>query len=67
MNFLNKKTTWTNWELIPLKLCIATAYILVGGYFHSFFHSVLIPVILLFGITMIWSVWMWISKMKKEN
>ncbi len=67
MNFFKMKTTWSNAELIPLKLCIASAYILLGGYFHSFFGNYYIPLIILFGITVIWSVYLWISKMKSDN
>ena len=64
MNFFKTKTTWTNAELIPLKLCIASAYVLVGACFYSFVHTYFIPVIILFGITVIWSVYMWVTKMK---
>jgi hypothetical protein len=67
MNFLNAKTTWTNAELIPFKLGIATAYILVGAYFHHFFHHYYIAVFVLFFITVIWTLYLWINKMKKEN
>jgi len=64
MNFFKIKTTWSNGELIPLKLSIATAYILVGGYFHSFFHRYYIPVLIVFGITVTLSLYMWFTKMK---
>lgn len=67
MNFFKIKTTWTNAELIPLKVCIATAYILVGGYFHTFFGEYKLLILLFFGITVIWSVFLWNTKMKKEN
>lgn len=65
MNFFKAKTTWTNAELIVLKLCIATAYILVGGYFHTFFRHYYPIVLAVFGITVIWSVYLWVNKMKK--
>ncbi len=65
MNFFKIKTTWTNAELIVLKLCIATAYILVGGYFHTFFGHYRTAVVAIFGITVIWSVYLWATKMKK--
>ena len=67
MNFFKTKTTWSNAELIPLKLCIATAYILVGAYFHTFFSKYYIPVLLLFVVVLIWSLYLWISKMKKKT
>jgi len=64
MNFFKIKTTWSNAELIVLKLCIASAYILVGGYFYLFVHDYYVLILLLFGITCVWSVYLWISKMK---
>ena len=67
MNFFKVKTSWSNAELIPLKLCIASAYVLVGAYFHSFFRSYYIPVIVLFSITVIWSVYAWVKKMRIEK
>jgi hypothetical protein len=67
MNFFKLKSTWSNAELIPLKICIAAAYILIGAYFHDFFCTYYIPVLVVFGITVIWSVYMWLSKMKNEN
>lgn len=67
MNFFKIKTTWTNAELIPLKICIATAYILIGGYFHEFFGKFYIPIIIVYTITMVWSVYLWIKKMKNNK
>jgi hypothetical protein len=67
MNFFTEKTTWTNLELIPLKLCIASAYILVGAYFHSFVHAWYIPILILFAISVVYSLYLWIKKLKAEN
>ena len=67
MNFLKIKTSWTNSELIVLKLCIASAYILVGSYFHNFIHHFKVPFLILFVITVIWSVYLWVIKMKSEK
>jgi hypothetical protein len=67
MNFFKIKTSWSNAELIPLKLCIGSAYIVVGTYFHSFLRSYYIPILVLFGITVVWSVYLWISKMMKQK
>jgi hypothetical protein len=67
VNFLNKKTTWTNAEFIPLKLCITSAYIIIGTYFHSFFQELYVSLFILFGITVIWSMSLWFKKMKSEN
>ena len=65
MNFFKIKTNWSNAELISLKLCIASAYILVGAYFHEFFREHSIAVLLLFVITVIYSLFLWFRKMKK--
>ncbi|MEI6821728.1 MAG: hypothetical protein WCL51_07310 [Bacteroidota bacterium] len=67
MNFFKMKTTWTNAELIPLKLAIATIYIVIGSVFHSIIHNYYMPILLVFAITVVWSVYIWIVKMKKEN
>ena len=67
MNFFSIKTTWTNAEFIPLKLCIASAYLLVGAYFHNFFSKYYILIIILFVVTVIWAVYLWVSKMKIEK
>jgi hypothetical protein len=67
MNFFKAKTSWSNAEFIPLKLCIASAYVLVGAYFHHFFYQYRVAVIVSFGITVVWSVYMWLSKMKKQQ
>jgi hypothetical protein len=67
MNFFKIKTSWTNAELIPLKVCIAMAYLLVGAYFHAFVHTWYVPVLIVFGITVVWSVYSWLSKMKNSK
>ena len=67
MNFFKIKTSWSNAEFIPLKLCIATAYILIGAYFHNFFHDHYVAVLIVFAITVIWSVYLWVNKMKMQN
>ena len=67
MNFFKMKTTWTNAELILLKLAIATIYIVIGSVFHRIIHNYYIPILLVFAITVVWSVYMWIDKIDKEN
>ena len=67
MNFFQIKTRWSNAEFIVLKLCIATAYILVGTYFHNFFRTYYIPVLIIFIITVIWAVYLWLIKMKNQG
>lgn len=63
MNFFKAKTSWSNAEFIILKLCIASAYILVGGYFHSFVRHHYFPILMIFGVTCAWSVYLWANKM----
>jgi uncharacterized membrane protein len=67
MNFFKIKTSWSNAEFIPLKLCIATAYLLIGAYFHRFIRDYYIPVMIMFLITVIWSVYLWLDKMKNSK
>jgi len=64
MNFFKAKTSWSNAELIILKLCIASAYILVGAYFYSFVGNYYMPILFVFAVTCIWAVYLWISKMR---
>jgi len=61
------KTSWSNAEFIPLKLSIGSAYILIATYFHDFFSNYTIPILVVFCITVAWSLYMWVTKMKFEN
>lgn len=67
MNFLKMKTSWSNAEFIVLKLCVASAYVLVGAYFRNFFRQNYIPVLVIFGITCTWAVYLWLRKMRSDN
>ncbi|SHM11833.1 hypothetical protein [Flavobacterium chilense] len=64
MNFFKIKTSWTNAEFIIIKLCIASAYIIIGSYFHDYIKDYYTPLFILFGITVIWFVYLWLKKMK---
>jgi len=66
MNFFKIKTSWSNAEFIIIKLCIASAYIVIGSYFHNFIENYYIPLLVIFGITVIWFVSLWLKKMKNE-
>ncbi|MFH7004765.1 hypothetical protein [Flavobacterium bizetiae] len=66
MNFFKIKTTWTNAEFIIIKLCIASAYLFIGSYFHNFIKDYYVPLLVIFGITLIWFVYLWLKKMKNE-
>jgi hypothetical protein len=67
MNFFKIKTSWSNAELILLKLCIALAYILVGAYFRDFVVAYKNLLLSLFAVSVVWSLYLWITKMKKEK
>nr|WP_199078517.1 hypothetical protein [Pedobacter sp. ASV19] len=67
MNFLNAKTVWANKEFIPFKLCIASIYVIIGSYFHNFFESYYVLLFILFGISVVWTVALWLKKMKSKN
>jgi len=67
MNFFRAKTSWSNMEFIPFKLCVASIYIIAGAYFHDVIQHYYIPLFILFGITVIWTVYLWVEKMKKAN
>lgn len=67
MKFFSAKTSWSNAEFIPLKLCVASIYVIVGSYFHDTIRHYYIPLFVIFGITVIWAVYLWIKKMKNAG
>ncbi len=64
MNFFKFKTRWSNAEFIVFKLCIASAYILIGAYFGTFVLRFYIPFLSLFIVTGFWAVTLYLKKMK---
>lgn len=67
MNFFKVKTSWSNAEFIVLKLALCSAYIFTGSYFHEFFSQFYLPIIVVFVITVIWSMYLWLTKMNRNN
>lgn len=67
MNFFKIKTSWSNTEFILIKLCMASVYIFIGSYFHNFFESYYIPLLIVFAVTAIWFVCEWLKKMKSKS
>ncbi len=67
MNFLKVKTTWSNAEFAVFKICVASAYALVGAYFHNFIRENYVIVLAIFAISVVATILMWRHKMKKEN
>ncbi len=67
MNFLSVKTKWSSADLAVLKGCVASAYVLIGAYFHEFFLEYYIPVLAGFTIFLVWVVYLWTNKMAKKR
>ncbi len=67
MNFFKIKTAWSNAEFIPLKLCVASAYVLIGSYFQAFIKQYTIPITIVFIVTCIWCLYLWLNKMKEAK
>ena len=67
MNLFKRKTTWTNAEFIPLKFAIGSAYLFIGSCFHEFFKHYYLFVGIVFIVTVSWSLYLWLKKMKQEN
>lgn len=67
MGFLQKKTTWTNLEFIPLKLAIASIYLILGSLLSNFVEHLQGFLTVLFIVTVTLSLYLWITKMNKEN
>lgn len=64
MGFLNKKTTWSNKELIPLKICIASIYLIVGAKFNDWVSLNTGYLLALFVATLLVSMYLWVTKMR---
>ena len=66
MNFFDIKTTWTNSELTLVKLCLASAYLLAGAFFHAFIRQHYLVIVAIFCITVVWTPYLWLVKMKNR-
>ena len=64
MNLFKRTTSWSNAEFIPLKLCVASFYVTVGAYFHNFFSDFYVTLFVVFGVTVVWTLYLWLAKMK---
>lgn len=67
MDFFKTRTSWSNAEFVVLKLCLASAYLWVGMRFHEFFARYQPMLFAMFAVTVVWSMWLWLSKMKRES
>lgn len=66
MNFFKMKTSWSNLELGLFKLCVGSAFVLVGAYFHQFIQVYYVPIIVIFVISTIAIVYLWLQKIKTK-
>jgi hypothetical protein len=67
MNFLSAKTTWTNAEFGIFKACVISYGILIGLYFNEFLKNYLAFFWIIFAIAAVWTIVLWVNKMKKGN
>lgn len=67
MNFFNAKTCWSNAEFVVLKLCLGSAYLFIGSYFHAFFQNYHWIILAVFGVTVLWSMYLWLNKIKSQR
>jgi hypothetical protein len=65
MRLINARTTWSNGEFIVFKLSVTTGYLIIGSYFHALFRKYYVPLFIVFGISLVWTVSLWFRKMKK--
>lgn len=65
INIAKARTTWSNAEFIIFKLSITCAYLIIGTYFHALFSNYYIPLFIVFGISLAWTVSLWRKKMKQ--
>ncbi len=67
MNFFRAQTRWSNAEFIIFKLCVASIYVLVGAYFRDFFLHYRLPITIVFIVTAVWTIYLWLHKMRTEK
>jgi len=67
MNFFKIKTSWSNAELGIFKVCIACVFVMIGVFFNDFLKNFYMPLIVLFVITLVWTLYLWITKMRNRN
>jgi uncharacterized membrane protein len=67
MNFFKAKTTWTNAEFIYFKVGIAAFYLLVGAYFQAWVRNYTTPLVIVFLLNIIVTIYLWLKKMKANN
>jgi len=67
MNFFKIKTSWSNAELSIFKVCVASIFVMIGVFFNDYLKNFYVPLLIIFGITLVWTLYLWITKMKNRN
>ncbi len=67
MNFFKIKTSWSNGELGIFKVCVASIFVMIGVFFNDYLKNFYVPLIIIFGITLVWTLYLWIKKMRNRN
>ena len=67
MNFFKKQTCWSNIEFVWLKLCVGSAYLFIGTYYHDFLKDYYLPIIIVFSIAVVQTLFLWIKKMEPKS
>jgi hypothetical protein len=65
-DFAKTRTTWSNAEFIVFKLSITCGYLIIGTYFHALFSKYYIPLFIVFGISLVWTILLWLKKMRER-
>jgi hypothetical protein len=65
MNFLKLKTSWSTAELGLLKLCLISLGIVLGIFFYEFLKAQILLFFIVFIITAIYGLFLWIKKAKQ--
>ncbi len=67
MNFFKIKTSWSNAELGIFKVCVASMFVMIGVFFNDYLRNFYVPLLIIFGITLVWTLFLWITKMKNRH
>jgi len=67
MKFFLIKTIWSNWELWILKVCVWISGILTALYFNNVLNNWVDALWVLFSITLLVALFLWLRKMKNST
>jgi hypothetical protein len=66
MNFLTRATPWATWQIGVLKLSMIALGIILGVTFSEFWRPLLWPLGLVFAVTAIWSLAIWLTAVRRS-